>query len=531
MCPLHGGAVPTQSQGPVGAGVHGSDRDRRGDRRGSGDVAGLRPARRFERSPAARRRLPRDSDSLDRGQASEHHPLDRRLVYGRKAAGRVPEVQRRGGHRGNRSDGYQLVARRRLRRADESLRQALRSNDRCRRCNAHVGESRRRSRPSDRCERREARSGVRSLPTVRRVTVTLVTAQACVVGGGPAGMMLTLLLARAGVDVVLLEKHADFLRDFRGDTIHPSTLDLMEELGFLDEFLALPHQEVTSLSGNLGDETIRVADFTHLPTRCKFLAFMPQWDFLDFLARKAKRYPTFQLRMQACAERLLWDGERVAGVRATTADGSLDVRAALTVAADGRDSVLREEAGLEPTEIGAPMDVLWLRLTKRSDDPHDTFGYVRYGRILALIDRGQYWQAAYVIPKGAFERVREEGIESFRASIARTVPFLADRVSELRSWDAIKLLTVRVNRLRTWYRPGFLCIGDAAHAMSPIGGVGINLAIQDAVAAANRLAPKLKHGVVRLQDLRAVQRRRRLAAAATQALQVLIQRNVIGRVL
>jgi 2-polyprenyl-6-methoxyphenol hydroxylase-like FAD-dependent oxidoreductase len=343
--------------------------------------------------------------------------------------------------------------------------------------------------------------------------------------------MAALLLARAGVDVVLLEKHADFLRDFRGDTIHPSTLDVMDELGYLQDFLALPHQEVTELGGNLGDLTIRVADFTHLPTRCKFLAFMPQWDFLDFLVGKAKAYPTFRLRMQTNAQRLLWDGERVAGVGAMTPQGALDIRADLTIAADGRESVLRERAGLDPVEIGAPMDVLWLRLSKRADDPHETFGYIREGRILALIDRGNYWQSAYVIPKGAFERVREEGIEAFRASIARTVPFLADRVHELRSWDDVKLLTVRVNRLRTWYRSGMLCIGDAAHAMSPIGGVGINLAIQDAVAAANQLAPRLRRGGVRLADLRAIQRRRRFAAAATQALQVFIQRNVIGHVL
>jgi 2-polyprenyl-6-methoxyphenol hydroxylase-like FAD-dependent oxidoreductase len=361
--------------------------------------------------------------------------------------------------------------------------------------------------------------------------MTVISAQACVVGGGPAGTMLALLLARAGVDVVLLEKHADFLRDFRGDTIHPSTLDVMYELGFLDEFLALPHQEVRTLSGTLGNRTITVADFTRLPTRCKFLAFMPQWDFLAFVVAKAKRYPAFRLRMQAEAEGLLWQGEVVSGVRAATPEGPLDVRALITVAADGRESVLRREAGLEPVEIGAPMDVLWLRLTKRPQDPHETFGYIRDGRILALIDRGDYWQAAYVITKGAFERVREEGIEALRASIARTVPFLGDRVAELRAWEDVKLLTVRVNRLRTWYRSGFLCIGDAAHAMSPIGGVGINLAIQDAVATANRLARRLARGRLRPADLGAVQRRRRFPAAATQTLQVLIQRNVIGRVL
>jgi 2-polyprenyl-6-methoxyphenol hydroxylase-like FAD-dependent oxidoreductase len=359
----------------------------------------------------------------------------------------------------------------------------------------------------------------------------VISTQACVAGGGPAGTMLALLLARSGVDVVLLEKHADFLRDFRGDTIHPSTLDVMDELGFLGEFLARPHQEVTSLSGKVGDTTILVADFTHLPTRCKFLAFMPQWDFLDFLVGKARRYPTFHLRMQTSAERLLWDGDRVAGVRARTPDGTLEIRADLTVAADGRESVLREQAGLDGIEIGAPMDVLWLRLTKRPSDPHETFGYIREGRILALIDRGDYWQCAYVIPKGAFVRVKEEGLESFRASIARTVPFLSDRLGEITRWEDVKLLTVRLNRLRTWYRPGLLCIGDAAHAMSPIGGVGINLAIQDAIAAANRLVPAFRAGIVTTADLRAIQRRREFAAKATQRLQVLIGRNVIGRVL
>ena len=350
-------------------------------------------------------------------------------------------------------------------------------------------------------------------------------------GGGPAGMMLALLLARAGVDVVLLEKHADFLRDFRGDTIHPSTLAVIEELGLLDEFLRLPHQRVTSLSGNLGDKTVRVADFSSLPGRSKFLAFMPQWDFLDFLAARAGEFPSFRLCLNARAQALLFDGDRVAGVRAQTPEGELEVRAELTVAADGRDSVLRAGAGFEPAVVGAPMDVLWLRLTKRPDDPHETFGYVRDGRIIALIDRGEYWQCAYVIPKGTFEALRAAGIEALQASIARTVPFLARRTVELQSWDDVKLLTVRVERLRRWYRAGFLCIGDAAHAMSPIGGVGINLAVQDAVAAANVLAHKLRSGPLSENDLAAVQRRREFPAKATQALQVFIGRNVIGRVL
>jgi 2-polyprenyl-6-methoxyphenol hydroxylase-like FAD-dependent oxidoreductase len=344
-------------------------------------------------------------------------------------------------------------------------------------------------------------------------------------------MMAGLLMARAGVSTVLLEKHGDFLRDFRGDTIHPSTLEVMDELGLLEAFLQRPHQEVTTLSGNVGDTLVKVADFTHLPTRCKFVAFMPQWDFLNFLVEEAKRYPTFDLRMQASAEELLWDDDRVAGVRARTPDGPLEIRAGLTIAADGRESIIRRRAGLDPIELGAPMDVLWLRLTKHGDDPHETFGYIRDGRIMALIDRGTYWQCAYVIPKGSLEELRARGLDEFRRQIGALVPFLSDRVQEIQQWEDVKLLTVRVNRLRQWFRPGLLCIGDAAHAMSPIGGVGINLAIQDAVAAANMLAAKLLRGGVTVQDLRAVQQRREWAARLTQTLQLFIQSRVIGRVL
>jgi 2-polyprenyl-6-methoxyphenol hydroxylase-like FAD-dependent oxidoreductase len=358
-----------------------------------------------------------------------------------------------------------------------------------------------------------------------------VQVECCIVGGGPAGMMAGLMMARAGVSVLLLEKHGDFLRDFRGDTIHPSTLDIMAELGLLESFLERPHQEVTTLSGNLGDTLVKVADFTHLPTRCKFIAFMPQWDFLDFLAEEAKRYPTFDLRMRARADDLLWENGRVIGVRAETPDGMLDVRADLTIAADGRESIIRQRANLDPIELGAPMDVLWLRLTKHADDPHQTFGYIRDGRIMALIDRGAYWQCAYVIPKGTLAKLQERGVAPFRQDVGTIVPFLHDRVDEIQSWDDVKLLTVRVNRLRRWYCPGLLCIGDAAHAMSPIGGVGINLAIQDAVAAANMLAAKLRAGAVTVDDLRAVQRRRERAAKVTQALQLFIQSRIIGRVL
>ncbi len=353
----------------------------------------------------------------------------------------------------------------------------------------------------------------------------------CIVGGGPAGMMAGLLLARAGVRIVLLEKHADFLRDFRGDTIHPSTLEVMSQLGMLESFLQRPHQRVATLAGNLGDTLVTVADFTRLPTRCKFLAFMPQWEFLDFLAETARSYPAFDLRMQACADDLLWEDDRVTGVRAATPDGPIDIRADLTIAADGRESVLRRSAGLEPTELGAPMDVLWLRLTKRSDDPHETFGYIREGRIMALIDRGDYWQCAYVIPKGSLQQLHDRGLDEFRNQVGGIVPFLRDRVREIAGWSDVKLLSVRLDRLSQWYRPGLLCIGDAAHAMSPIGGVGINLAIQDAVATANMLAGKLAQGQLGVDDLRAVQRRREGAARLTQSLQLFIQRRVIGKVL
>jgi 2-polyprenyl-6-methoxyphenol hydroxylase-like FAD-dependent oxidoreductase len=358
-----------------------------------------------------------------------------------------------------------------------------------------------------------------------------VRAGCCIVGGGPAGMMAALLFARAGVKTVLLEKHADFLRDFRGDTIHPSTLDVMDELGVLEPFLTRPHQKVTTLAGNLGDTLITVADFTHLPTRCKFVAFMPQWEFLNFLSEEAKKFPAFDLRMRARAEDLLWEDGRIAGVRAQTPDGTLEIRTDLTIAADGRESLLRQRAKLQVRELGAPMDVLWLRLTKRSDDPHETFGYIRDGRIMALIDRGAYWQCAYVILKGTFGELQQHGLDDFRDQVSAIVPFLHDRVGEIGSWDEVKLLTVQVNRLRHWYRPGLLCIGDAAHAMSPIGGVGINLAIQDAIAAANMLAPKLARGMLTVADLRAVQRRREPAARLTQALQLFIQRRIIGRVL
>ena len=355
----------------------------------------------------------------------------------------------------------------------------------------------------------------------------------CVIaGGGPAGMMLGLLLARAGVDVTVLEKHADFFRDFRGDTVHPSTLEILYELGLLDEFLRLPHSKVRTLTGQIGETTLTLADFGHLPVRCKFLVFMPQWDFLNFLAQRARVYPSFHLEMEAEVTGLRFDGDGVAGVRAQTPQGERELRADLVVAADGRDSRVRAAAGLQAIDFGSPMDVLWMRLSKKAGDPDQLFGRIDFGRIFVMLDRGDYWQCGLVIRKGGFQEIERRGIDALRADIVQMNPFLRDRATELRDWDDIKLLTVQVNRLREWYRPGLLCIGDAAHAMSPIGGVGINLAIQDAVAAANILIPEFQHGsAIPIKALRRVQQRRELPTRITQRVQLMIQNNVIKRVL
>jgi 2-polyprenyl-6-methoxyphenol hydroxylase-like FAD-dependent oxidoreductase len=344
-------------------------------------------------------------------------------------------------------------------------------------------------------------------------------------------MMLGLLLARAGVEVLVLEKHADFLRDFRGDTIHPSTLEVMHELALLDRLLELPHEKVYRISAQIGDVVSPVAEFSHLRTRCQFIAFMPQWDFLNFLAEAGRRYPGFRLWMRAEVSGLIEEGGRVTGVRVATPDGPRDVRADLVIGADGRSSLVREQGSLEVEELGAPIDVLWFRLSRRADDAAQTMGRFDTGRIFIVINRGQHWQCGYVIAKGSLEEIRAGGLEAFRRDVGALAPFPPDRVSELRSWDDVKLLTVRVDRALRWYRPGLLCLGDAAHAMSPIGGVGINLAIQDAVAAANLLAAPLREGRATIEQLRAVQRRRELPTRLTQRIQVLVQDRVITRVL
>ncbi len=358
-----------------------------------------------------------------------------------------------------------------------------------------------------------------------------ITTQCCIAGGGPAGMMLGFLLARAGVDVVVLEKHADFFRDFRGDTIHPSTLELMVELGLIDRFLQLPHQNVERFAIQVGDEHLHVVDLRHLPTHCKYIALMPQWDFLNFLAGEGKRYQSFHLRMQAEATDLIEQNGRIVGLRAKTVDGELAIRADLAVGCDGRHSTVREKAGLKGDDYGAPMDVLWFRLSRKDTDGDETFGHIEAGRMMVMLDRGDYWQCAYVIPRGGIERVHTAGLDAFRTAVVAMSPYLADRVGELKSFDDVKLLTVTVDRLRQWWRSGLMCIGDAAHAMSPVGGVGVNLAIQDAVAAANRLAVPLKAGRVSDDDLRAIQARRTFPVRVTQWFQLMMQNQVIRRAL
>lgn len=364
--------------------------------------------------------------------------------------------------------------------------------------------------------------------TEKAIAAHNIQTQCCIAGGGPAGLMLGLLLARAGVSVVVLEKHGDFLRDFRGDTIHPSTLELMHELGLLDEFLTLPHQRVSRFGLQFGERQIRLAEFSRLKTRCRFIAMMPQWDFLNFLAAEGAKLETFQLRRSTEVTGLIEQDGRVIGVKAREPVGDIEVRAALVIGADGRSSTVRERAGLKVDVIGAPIDVLWFRLPKHHSDPDETMGRFDRGRVVVTLNRGDYWQCAFVIAKGSAEQRRQAGLAAFQAEIAQAAPFVADRVGALTTWDDAKLLTVRVDRLARWWKPGLLCIGDAAHAMSPVAGVGINLAIQDAVAAANLLAAPLREGRTRDTDLARVQKRRAWAARTTQRLQVAIQNRVIA---
>jgi 2-polyprenyl-6-methoxyphenol hydroxylase-like FAD-dependent oxidoreductase len=358
-----------------------------------------------------------------------------------------------------------------------------------------------------------------ALPTIRTRCV--------VVGGGPAGLMSGYLLARAGVEVAVLEKHADFNRDFRGDTIHPSTLEVMGELGLLDEFLKLPHQEVREMRGMINGHHVAMATFSRLPTRCKFIAFMPQWDFLNFLTAQAKRFPSFSLYTQHEAVDLLFEGERVVGVSVKTPDGVGEARGDLVIAADGRHSMTHGRAGLELQDFSAPIDVLWMRLSKQATDPQQSLGFFRHGKLLVVLDRGSYLQVGFVIPKGGLDEIKQRGLPGLHSDILELGPFLADRVAELDDWSKIKLLTVQINRLRRWWRDGLLCIGDCAHAMSPAGGVGINLALQDAIATANLLAAKLQRGPVSVADLAEVQKRREWPARMIQRIQVMVHRRLV----
>lgn len=361
-------------------------------------------------------------------------------------------------------------------------------------------------------------------------TRTLAKTTCCIIGGGPAGIMLGYLFARFGIEVTVLEKHQDFFRDFRGDTIHPSTLQLMHELGLLDKLLTIRHSEITRAQGCIGDYSVTMADFSHLPTQAKFIALMPQWDFLDFLASEAAKFPAFTLRMGWEATGLLQSNGVTTGVIANTPDGPVEIPATLTVGCDGRHAISRQTAHLPLVEQGVPLDVLWTKISRESSDPEMGLGNVNYGRLVVLINRIDYFQVAYLIAKGDFPKVQQEGIRAFQQSLARIVPFLADRVSQIDSWDKVKLLTVQVNRLTQWSSPGLLCIGDAAHAMSPVGGIGINIALQDAVATANILTEALLSNSLTPHDLRQVQLYREKAVRRTQAFQVFAHR-ILNRVL
>jgi len=353
----------------------------------------------------------------------------------------------------------------------------------------------------------------------------------CIVGGGPAGMMLGYLFGRAGIDVVVLEKHADFFRDFRGDTVHPSTLQVMDELGLIDGFLKLPHQQLQKMDGMFGGTSVRIADLSRVGTKYPFIAFMPQWDFLNFLREAGQRFASLKVMMNAEATDLIRDGEQIAGVRVMTPEGTIDIRADLTIACDGRHSVVRQRAGLEVEEIGAPMDVLWFRAGKKANEDERLFARVEPGKMMVTFDRGDYWQCAYVIAKGQFDAVKARGLPALLDDVARMAPILKSGLADVKGWDDVKLLTVAINRLKRWTLPGLLCIGDAAHAMSPVGGVGVNLAVQDAVATANLLAAKLASGCPSEDELDAVRRRREFPVRMTQRMQVIAQNNIVSAAL